>query len=71
MIKNIFCEIFEINSDDLQQNSSPNTISNWDSFSHIKLFSLIENQFSIKFSYDEIVELQNYYDIVEAIKKKL
>lgn len=69
-IKKIMSAIFEIPADDIEENSSPDTIEKWDSLQHINLVSSIEEEFDIRFSDEEIIEMMNFGLIVYIIKQK-
>lgn len=69
-IKQIMSVIFEIPVDDIQENSSPDTIERWDSLQHINLVSSLEEEFNVRFSDEEIIEMMNLELIVYIIKQK-
>ena len=66
-LKKIFLDIFNINSKDFSSNSSMKNIEKWDSLNHIGLISEIENQFSINFKDEEVIEMINF----KVIKNKI
>jgi acyl carrier protein len=53
----LFAEILEVNSGDLGEESSPDTVENWDSLSAMHLVSAIETTFSIKLSTREMMKM--------------
>ncbi len=53
----------EINDD-----SNPQTISNWTSFMGYVLLSELENNFNVKFSIDEVMDVKNVADIKRHLK---
>ena len=67
---NIIADIFEIKTNLINMESSPNNISNWDSIGMINLILAIEQEFNIKFSSSEISELISVKFIIETLKKK-
>ena len=46
-------------------------VPGWDSFNHINLVVTVEEEFGIKFSNDEIAELQNVGDLKNLLGGKL
>ena len=70
-ISTIFNNIFNLKNFKLKKSTSAKDISNWDSLNHIKLIVMIEKEFKIKFSADEIVEMKNVGDLIKNIKKKI
>jgi acyl carrier protein len=69
-IKQIMSAIFEIPAKDIEDNSSPDTIEKWDSLQHINLVSSLEEEFDIRLSDEEIIEMMNFGLIVYIIKQK-
>ena len=46
-------------------------VEEWDSLSHIRVIVTIEEEFDIKFSVSEIVELNNVAEMVALIESKV
>ncbi len=67
-IKNIFRVIFE--TDEIDINTTINDIDSWDSLFHIRLIAAIEKEFSVRFSFGEIIELTSISKIVENLRSK-
>lgn len=63
--------IFEISADEIDENTSPDTVEKWDSIQHINLVSSLEEEFDIRFNDEEIVEMINFGLIVYIIKQKI
>ncbi len=70
-LKQIIAAVFEINVEDINENSSSDTIENWDSLKQMNLVVAIEEQFSVEFDDEEIVLLNSYYLLLESLKNKL
>ena len=56
--------------DQLNDDSSPETIANWDSLKHMNLILALEEKFAVAFSDDEIVSMLSVKSIVEILSKK-
>ena len=54
----------------INNNTKIKDIKGWDSLNHIKIIVLLEKQFKIKFSGDQIYKIKNINDIVKKITKK-
>ena len=54
----------------LNDDSSPNTIENWDSLKHMNLILALEEKFSVSFSDEEIVSMLSVRGIVDTVSKK-
>ena len=70
-IKKVMSAVFEIPVEEINNESSPDTIESWDSLKHMQLVVALEEEFEIKFEDDEIVELLNYLLIFNIIKGKI
>jgi acyl carrier protein len=70
-IKNVMAAVFEIDIEDINEESSPDSIDNWDSLNLMNLVVSLEEEFDIQFDDMDIVEILNFKLIVEIIKQKL
>ena len=66
-IKIVMSAVFEIPSDKINEDSSPDTISSWDSLKHLNMVIALEEEFGCEFSDSETVELLNFKLIFEII----
>jgi acyl carrier protein len=55
----------------IDDNSNINNIKNWDSLNHVNLINLIAQEYSIKISFVEMVNISSVKDILKIVKKKL
>jgi acyl carrier protein len=53
----LFAEVLEINPAQLNDNSSPDNVKEWDSLSAMKLVAAIEEKFNIRLSTREILKM--------------
>jgi acyl carrier protein len=70
-VKKIISEVFNLDLDSINDDASPDNIMNWDSLNHMNLVVSLEEEFSIRFSDQEISEMLNLELIVYTIKQKL
>jgi acyl carrier protein len=73
MIKKVrksFVEAFGIDPSEFSQDLTPDSIPAWDSFGHLRLVIALQEQFSIEFNIDEIMEMESVEKIVEIISKR-
>jgi len=56
-ITDLMVQVFGVNAKDLSEQSSPDTIEEWDSMSHINLILALEREFQVKFTAQESVEM--------------
>ena len=71
IVKEICSDIFNIENLDIDSNTNSTDIDQWDSLNHLNLMSSIEEEFNIKFDFEEIGSLKNIGDIVKIISQKL
>lgn len=74
-IKSIMAAVFGIDSADVSDDASPDTIESWDSLRHMKLVLALEEDFGIQFHDDQIPELLNFklikFSVSECVKTKV
>lgn len=68
-IKQIMSDIFFINTSDITENSSQDTIENWDSIGNLNLVTALEEEFEINFTDDQIIEMLNFKLVCEITKE--
>lgn len=69
-LKDIFSAIFSVKESEINDSSSMNSISTWDSMKHMELIYAIEENFGITLIADEIVEMTNMLNIKRILKEK-
>ena len=67
IVKEICSDIFNIENLDIDSNTNSTDIDQWDSLNHLNLMSSIEEEFNIKFDFEEIGSLKNIGDIVKLV----
>ena len=68
-LKELIARVLNIDKNELNDNSSPESISTWDSFNGLMIVSELENNFNVKFSIDEVMAVKCFKDIKDALKK--
>ena len=58
-IDEVISNIFGTPLNEINGQSSPDTIENWDSINHMKLITALEEEFDVEFTDEEILEMQN------------
>ena len=69
-IKQVMTAVFEIAIEDITEDASSDTIETWDSLKHMNMMAALEEEFSIEFSDEEILEMTGYRLIKEALLSK-
>lgn len=60
--------IMGVDPSQINDQSSPTTIPNWDSFNSYVLLDELESEFNTQFTIDEVVDTKNVSDIKKHLK---
>lgn len=61
----------DVNKSEVNENSTVGDFPQWDSVGHLSILSQVEEAFDISFEPEEMMEMEDVKDIVEAVKGKL
>lgn len=67
----VVSQVMNVPENSLDGDSSPDTISEWDSLKHINLVLSLEEEFGVQFSDEQTLELQNVDLIVLTVSELL
>lgn len=70
-IKNVMSAVLEIPIDEIDDDTSPDNVSSWDSLKHMNLVFALEEEYEIEFIEEEIVEMMNLSHIKSIVMEKL
>ena len=70
-IRKVMAAVFGIDESAIEEDSSPDSLEEWDSIKHLNLVMALEEEFKIKFSDSEMIEIMNYKLINLILKNKL
>ena len=59
----IIAKVMDVSLDEINDDSSPETITSWDSFNSYILLDELESEFKTEFTIDEVTETKNVSDI--------
>ena len=65
----IISKVFNVDSNKINDETSPENLEQWDSFNFYVLLDEIENQFSITFNLDETLEIKKIGDFKQLLEK--
>ncbi len=68
-LNKILADVLEIEVSAITDQTSPETVQNWDSFNALIIVSELEAKFNVKFTMEEIVAVKNVGDIRAALKR--
>lgn len=66
-LNEVFQDVFDDASLTVTPNTTASDIEDWDSLSHITLVAAVEDEFRMKFSMKEVVEMKNVGEMVTLI----
>ncbi len=69
-VRETMADIFGTAVEDLQADSSPQTIGNWDSMQHLNLVLALEDRFAMEFAPEEIERMVTLDCIVAMVEGK-
>ena len=69
-IKQVVAETFQIPVASIADDSSNQTIAQWDSLGHMNLIMALEKHFEVSFTLDEIVEMLDLPSIEHILREK-
>ena len=69
-LKEIMAQVFDVPNESINNDSSPDTIENWDSVNHMNLVLALEQAFGISFEPDEIIEMMNFELVLVILRDK-
>jgi len=64
----LIADVFNINISNINDQSSPESIESWDSFSGYVLLDELESKFNVKFSLEEVTDVKNVADIKQHLQ---
>ena len=70
-IKETLSSVFNVPVNQIKDNSSPHTIGNWDSLTHLKMVISLEEEFDIDFDDSEIESMVSLRIIIATISAYL
>lgn len=69
IFNSIFCEVFSVNSSDLNDDFNKENNEDWDSVRQLNLTSLIEDKFDIMLDPEDILDFTSYSKARSIMKK--
>ena len=67
----IMSEVFDLDEDKIDDDSSTNSLSEWDSMNHMNLIVALEEEFQCEFDEDDIENMVSFKIIKSTIEKIL
>lgn len=70
-LTDIFRDVFGDDELIISEGTNSSDIEGWDSLMHINILAAVQDEFKVSFKMDEIVEMKNVGDMVNAIMGKI
>ena len=70
-LKNVMAAVFNVSVEEINEDTSSDTIDSWDSLNLLNLVTSLEEEFDIHFDDDEITEMLNFKLIKQIIYAKI
>lgn len=69
-LEKIIREVFDIETETINENWTSDHIPDWDSVGHLNLIMEVEKEFGIKIEIEEMFEIEKLGDIIKLLTKK-
>ena len=69
-VKSVMSKVFNILAEQINENSSPESIEGWDSLSHLTLVVSLEEEFNLEFTDEQMMDMMDFKSIVNLLTKK-
>ena len=70
-LNEVFRDVFDDESIEVNENTTSADIEDWDSLEHISLMSAVEQEFGIRFSMGQIQSMKNVGEMVNIILSQM
>ncbi|MCM1264209.1 MAG: acyl carrier protein [Butyrivibrio sp.] len=70
-LQDVFRDIFGDDKIQLSEEMNAQDIEGWDSLKHISVLAAVQDEFSISFDMDEIMNIDNIGDMIKSIEGKI
>ena len=69
-LNEVFQNVFDDDSIEVNDETTANDIEDWDSLNHITLIDAVENEFGVRFTMGEVSGMKNVGEMAEIIKSR-
>jgi acyl carrier protein len=67
----VFSDVLSMPLDRVHPDLGPGDVERWDSVGHVMLVAAVEQEFSLQFEVDEILEFTSFRAILSAIEQRM
>lgn len=69
-LNEVFRDVFDDDSIEVNEDTTANDIEDWDSLNHITLIDAVESEFGVRFTMGEVSGMKNVGEMAEIIKER-
>ena len=69
-LETLLAQVFAVDVKQINDQTSPDNLSSWDSFNGLKLVQELEKNFNVSFDLEEMAAVKNVGDIKKLLKRK-
>ncbi len=70
-VRRLFRDVFDQPDLNIDANTSPGQIAEWDSVAQLKLVVAAEEAFGVEFKMDEVASIRNVGDFMRAVESRM
>lgn len=70
-LRNIMSEILGVDENEITEESAIGDIPRWDSLNHLRIIAEVEKAFSIQFTSDILMDIEDFGDLVHAVQERV
>ncbi|MGN0377032.1 MAG: acyl carrier protein [Suilimivivens sp.] len=70
-LNEVFRDVFDDESIEVNDNTTSEDIEEWDSLEHINLIAAVEQEFGMKFNMGQVVTMKNVGEMVDIILSQI
>lgn len=70
-LNEVFRDVFDDDTIEVNDHTTSRDIEDWDSLEHINLIAAIETQFGMKFTMGQVVTMKNVGEMVDIISSQI
>lgn len=68
-LEKILAKVFGVDSEEINDQTSPDNLTSWDSFNGLTLINELEKNYKIKLNIEEMAKVKNVADIRKLLQK--
>ncbi len=67
-LQNLISKVMDVPVSEVNENSGPTSLKNWDSFNGLVLMNELQSEFNVKFTLEESFNIKSVSDIIKYLK---